>query len=239
MVHRISWRVADAAALDFWELRLASAGVGAERGDGSLRLRDPDGLQLELVCTPQASDGPLCAHAGDIPSEHALLGFAGARAYSAAGPASDALLAEALGFEREGDESWTLAGERRESSWAYDAAPAAAGAYGAGSVHHIAWASRDSEQEGWREAVLARGLRATPIIDRDYFRSVYFREPSGVLFEIATCGPGFAIDEDPEHLGESLRLPRQHEHLRAELERKLTPLSNPRATPAAAGGAGQ
>jgi glyoxalase family protein len=85
------------------------------------------------------------------------------------------------------------------------------------------------DHEAWREQVLAYGAHPTPVIDRFYFRSIYFREPSGVLFEIATIGPGFASDEDPAHLGEQLSLPPFLEHRRAELEPHLTPLPNPRA----------
>jgi glyoxalase family protein len=84
------------------------------------------------------------------------------------------------------------------------------------------------DHEGWRERVIAAGGRPTPVIDRFYFRSIYFREPSGVLFEIATLGPGFAVDEDAERLGERLSLPPAFEHLREEVERRLTPLPNPR-----------
>jgi len=96
-------------------------------------------------------------------------------------------------------------------------------------VHHIAWASRDEDDLGWQARVHDARLHVTEVRDRDYFRSIYFREPRGVLFEIATLSPGFAVDEDPEHLGEALRLPTQHEHLRPQLERVLTPLVNPRA----------
>jgi glyoxalase family protein len=85
------------------------------------------------------------------------------------------------------------------------------------------------EQEAWRTRVEEAGGRPTPIIDRFWFRSIYFREPSGVLFEIATLGPGFATDEDPAHLGEELILPPAFEHLRAEVEPILTPLPNPRS----------
>ena len=100
---------------------------------------------------------------------------------------------------------------------------------GAGTVHHIAWASRMEEQEEWLRAVQEAGRRPSPIIDRFWFRSIYFREPSGVLFEIATLGPGFALDEDPAHLGEELILPPAFEHLRSQVERVLTPIENPRA----------
>jgi glyoxalase family protein len=82
----------------------------------------------------------------------------------------------------------------------------------------------------WQERVAQAGMQVTPVIDRDYFYAIYFRQPHGILFEIATTSPGFAVDEDPEHLGEELRLPAQHEHLRPALERYLTPLTNPRET---------
>src|SRR4029077_2831221 len=108
--------------------------------------------------------------------------------------------------------------------------PTAVGLQGAGTVHHIAWCDRDQDHEAWREYLERLGARPTTIIDRQYFFSIYFREPRGVLFEIATPSPGFAVDEDPDHLGEGLRLPKQHEHLRAQLERTRHPVSNPRAT---------
>ena len=102
---------------------------------------------------------------------------------------------------------------------------------GAGSVHHVAWASSLDEHEEWRERALgAGGAQPTPVIDRFYFRSIYFREPSGVLFEIATLGPGFTVDEPLEHLGEKLSLPPDFEHLRAEVEPNLRPVVNPRSS---------
>jgi glyoxalase family protein len=99
----------------------------------------------------------------------------------------------------------------------------------AGTVHHVAWsAADDAELEAFRARVRHAGAHPTTIIDRQYFHSVYFREPSGVLFELASRDIGFAIDEPPEHLGEALRLPPQYEALRARLEERLTPLVNPR-----------
>jgi glyoxalase family protein len=95
-------------------------------------------------------------------------------------------------------------------------------------VHHIAWASPDADHLAWQERIRAAGGAVTEVRDRDYFKSIYFLEPRGVLFEIATLSPGFAVDEDPERLGEELRLPKQHEHLRARLERTLQPVVNPR-----------
>ncbi len=100
---------------------------------------------------------------------------------------------------------------------------------GAGTVHHVAWASSVEEHEAWRDRVAQAGMRPTPVIDRFYFRSVYFREPSGVLFEIATLGPGFTIDEPLESLGEKLSLPPFIEHMRDEIEAKVRPIVDPRA----------
>jgi len=118
-------------------------------------------------------------------------------------------------------------GHSRHSTYAYDLPPTGRGMQGAGTVHHIAWASAPDDHEAWRERVAAAGTAVTPIIDRTYFRSIYFREPSGVLFEIATIGPGFTVDEPLESLGEALRLPPQHEHLRPRLERQLTTITIP------------
>jgi glyoxalase family protein len=117
----------------------------------------------------------------------------------------------------------------RHGSYVYDPPPAERGIPGAGTVHHIAWSVPLDEHASWVETAMRAGGRPTPVIDRFWFHSIYFREPSGVLFEIASLGPGFAIDEDPEHLGEKLILPPAFEHLRAEIEPKLTPLPNPRA----------
>ena len=135
--------------------------------------------------------------------------------------------AERLGVERDGDRFETR-GDSRGGWIEYGPAPAERGIPGAGTVHHVAWASTMEDEEAWQKRVAEAGGRPTPIIDRFWFLSIYFREPSGVLFEIATLGPGFAADEDPEHLGETLVLPPAFEHLRAQVEPILTPLPNPR-----------
>ena len=96
-------------------------------------------------------------------------------------------------------------------------------------MHHIAWNSASDDHEIWRERAIQHGARPTPVIDRFWFRSIYFREPSGVLFELATPEPGFGVDEDPEHLGEKLILPPFLEDRREEIEKVLTPITNPRA----------
>jgi glyoxalase family protein len=179
-----------------------------------------------------ADDGnpPLRAQHPEVPAEHAILGVEGARAYvTREGEADRELLIGALGFTEAADGEYRLVGETRHFHWGYDVS-VECGIQGAGTVHHIAWHSRDEDHVPWRQRVAEAGMQVTPVIDRDYFRSIYFRQPHGILFAIATTSPGFAVDEDPAHLGEELRLPKQHEHLRPLLERQVAPLSNPQRT---------
>jgi glyoxalase family protein len=157
-----------------------------------------------------------------------LLGFDGVRVYGSDRIQEHRLLTEVMGFKMTGPGAYVLQGGGRGARYGYDEPPPAVGLQGAGTVHHIAWCDRDDEHALWRERLINAGARPTPIIDRQYFLSIYFREPRGVLFELATPSPGFAIDEDPEHLGEELRLPPQYEQLRDRLEVSLTPLVNPR-----------
>jgi glyoxalase family protein len=226
MVHRIVWRVASTDALDFWAERLGANGVESTREGESLRFADPEGLEHELAVV-EVPDPPLIADHPEVPAELALQGFHAVRAYSAAPEASSALL-EALEFELAG-EAWEARGAERGGLYAFDPPPAERGLQGAGSVHHVAWASLPEEHMGWREKAVSAGAQPTPEIDRFYFKSIYFREPSGVLFEIATMGPGFTVDEPLEHLGEKLSLPPDYEHLRAEVEPNLRPVRNPRS----------
>ncbi len=125
------------------------------------------------------------------------------------------------------------AGVRRGGIYAYDPPPTERGLRGAGTVHHVAWAAPPEDEDAWQRRVTEAGAQPTPVIDRHYFRSVYFREPSGVLFEIASIGPGFTVDEPLEHLGEKLSLTPQFERLRDEIEPTLTPLRSPRESWAA------
>jgi glyoxalase family protein len=227
MIHRIVWRVSSLRALEFWRERLVAHGASAELSDDSLLFADPEGLAHELVHTA-AEDEPLIADAPEIPSEYALQGFEGVRAYSNAPVRSQRLLGEAMGFARGEGEHWDVRGERRSGFYAYDPAPPEINrTQGAGTVHHVAFAAAMEDLEAWRTRVAEAGARPTPVIDRFYFKSVYFLEPSGVLFEIATIGPGFAVDEDERHLGESLSLPPPLESLRERLEGTLTPLRYP------------
>jgi glyoxalase family protein len=227
MVHTIVYRIASEDALDFWTERLRAEGIAVARDAGRLTFEDPEGMRFELAVV-ETDDEPLVAEHPDIPHELALQGFEGVRAYSAAPERSRPLLEETLRFEPKPDATWEARGERRGGWIAYDAPPEERGVGGAGTVHHVAWATTLEEQEAWQRRVAEAGYQPTPVIERFYFKSVYFREPSGVLFELATLGPGFATDEEPEHLGERLSLPPAFEHLREQIEPRLTPLPNPR-----------
>ena len=223
MVTRIDWSVPDSDALDWWERWLAGR-AAVERGPDHLDVWDHEGLQLRLVPVEGCVAEP---HAGapHVPAEVALRRMLGVRA-EAADPAASAAALTALGFEHDAGLWWT---EEGAVGGAYhlvasDGEPAVGGA---GTVHHVAWASTDDAHTSWIGRATEAGLHSTPVVDRDYFRSIYFREPSGVLFEIATDGPGFAVDEPVERLGGGLRLPRQHEHLRPLLEQRLAPIPDP------------
>jgi glyoxalase family protein len=228
MVHATVFRVGSEASLDYWADRLAGQDIATVRDGKSLRFEDPEGLGLELTVT-DAPDEPLTAEHPEIPEEHRLQGFEGVRAYSSGPESSKQLLEEGLGFEAGGDDTWTVVGDSRRGWITYDAPPAERGLSGAGTVHHVAWASTMEDHEAWRERVKQVGMHPTPVIDRFWFLSVYFREPSGVLFEIATLGPGFTADEPLETLGEALTLPPKFERFRDQLEQSLTPLPDVRA----------
>ena len=218
MVHLVSFRVASAESLRWWQAR-----VGGSLDGDTLRFEDPEGLALEFV-VDDSGDPPLVAETPEIPEEHRLRGFAGVRAYASAPEASEGLL-RGLEFE----EGWVARGEQRSGFYRYDPPPGRPGLQAAGTVHHVAWASHLDEHEAWRDRVIDSGGTPTPVVDRFYFRSIYFREPSGVLFEIATIGPGFTVDEPLATLGKRLSLPPDYERYRAEVEPQLTPLPNPRA----------
>src|SRR5260370_9251818 len=160
MIHRIVLRVGSEQALDFWEQRL---GTG-RRSQGSLELSDPEGLGLE-VRVVETPDAPLTASNHEIPIEHAILGFEEVRAYTSSPDASRALLEDALGFARAGDLSWVARGDSRGGGYVYDPAPAERGVPGAGTGHHVAWASQDDEQVAWRDPVIAAGAHPTPATD--------------------------------------------------------------------------
>jgi glyoxalase family protein len=221
MVHRILWRVASTAALDFWAARLGDEGVQIERLAEQLLFADPEGLKHELA-VDSSGDAPLVARHPEIEPALALQGFAGVRAYSHQ-PERSGQLFDALGFTAI-DSGWEVRGQSRGGVYLYDSPPEARGLQGAGTVHHVAFTSGLEEHLEWRSRILAGGGHPTGVIDRFYFHSIYFREPEGVLMEIATTGPGFATDEPDSSLGERLSLPPVFEPARERIEAVLTVL---------------
>ena len=224
MIHTVRWRVGSEDALDFWAERLGEASpspattgarVRGSRGSPPRARRRRDGRR------------PLIAKHPEIPPELALQGFDGVRAYASDPERSRSLLEEALGFVPAGDGTWEARGETRGGLYSYDAAARERGLPGAGTVHHVAWASTMEEHEGWRERVAAAGARRL----RSSTASGSARSTSASRAASSSrsrrSGPGFAVDEDPEHLGESLVLPPAFEHLREQIEPVLTPLPDP------------
>lgn len=241
MVHRILWRLPSAESLAWWQQRLAAAGTGSEMvesdarlevtgidtGQRSLRFADPEGLEHEFLVYA-GSESPLVPLHSEVPPEHAITGFHGVNAYSGAPEGTEALLSSVLGFQDLGNGAWKTSGESRSGFYLLDPAPGQRQVPGAGTVHHIAWATRPEDQDWWQSHVSGAGLYATPVIDRFYFRAVYFREPGGVLFELATMGPGFTTDEPAETLGEALSLPPDFEAVRNQVEPHLKTLPDVR-----------
>lgn len=219
-------------ATDFWKARFKDQRVLCEQvpvrfGDDVLRVADPDGLIIELITSGDAAPVDL-DYDSPVPNEHAIRGFHAPTLEMRRRAKSEPLL-KLLGFEpvqeKDGRHRLALAGF---SSARIDIVEEPDGNFGnnaAGTVHHIAFRCADEpEQLHWRNVVADLGLHVTPVIDRQYFHSIYFREPNGILFEIATDGPGFTADEPIAHLGESLKLPPQYEAHRAEIERVLPPI---------------
>ena len=237
MICRIVHRVSSVAALDFWSGRLTGEGVEVAREPGWLRFADPEGMGHELAVT-QTSDEPLTARSTEVPAEFALQGFEAVHALVADPARSETLLRETLDFSPQltDEHDWQARGEHRGGRIVFEQSDER-GIPGAGTVHHIAWSVERAEQEQWRQRLIEGGLHPTPIIDRFYFESVYFREPGGILYELATRdGAGFAADESPETLGEKLSLPPRLQPMRQQIEPHLTPLpdtSQWRAAPTA------
>jgi len=237
MVHTIVSRVGSDAALGFWGDRLATEGVAVERTERSVRFADPEGLRHELV-VPTSADPPLIAEHHEIPAEHALQGFEGVRAYSAHPEGSGVMLERLMRATPPdvrdawigGEQAWELRTERRGGWIAVDPAPAEPGRQSAGTVHHIAWGTVDADLPRWIDAVAEAGIPSSGYIDRHYFHSLYFREPGGILYELATEEPGFLVDGlDRDQLGTKIILPPFLEDQRAAAEARLTPLPDPRA----------
>ena len=240
--HGLSSEVALAippGSLDFWTDRLQQA--GAELGAVELRfgaltlpLRDPHGLHVALVESAEARKRPFAPWDGSpIPVEKQIRGLESARMVERDLVRTTSFLRDAMGFTHLGTENgWHRYGVGDGKSGAYvdlyELPTGGRGAWGRGSIHHLAWrVDGEAHQLEVRSRVLAGGARPTPVIDRFWFKSVYFPEPGGVLFELATDGPGFAVDEDPAHLGESLVLPPWLEPERAAIEAALPQLTLP------------
>ncbi len=224
-------------SLDFWAQRLFSGGIQHQGprtrlGEQTLSLHDPDGMSIELVAHPGAGTRPGWA-GGSVPVEHAIRGLHSVTVWEEGYEHTAQHLTETLGFR-------LLVQE--QNLFRYEVGAGGPGAFitvrcapgslrgmiAGGSIHHVAWRTQDeAQQQLWREALSARSVDVTPILDRQYFHSIYFREPGGVLFEIATDPPGFTIDEPVEHLGSQLKLPPWLEPARAEIEQVLPPLHLP------------
>jgi predicted esterase/catechol 2,3-dioxygenase-like lactoylglutathione lyase family enzyme len=230
-------------ALGFWFERLIGHGIrfdgprkrGATHGDTEqvLAFRDPDGLMLEIVAHPKADARPGWDGAPGISQEHALRGFHTVTLWEESGDDTERLLVDTLGFRpwREEEETRRYTTGEGEPGSLVDVRTIGGfpnAVSGAGTVHHVALSvADDAAQLEVRQRVLEAGFEPTPVIDRNYFHSVYFREPGGVLFELATKPPGFTVDEPVEHLGERLMLPPQYELYRAQLEAALPPIHLP------------
>jgi len=225
-------------SLPYWRERLQKRSTACEHarsdfGEEVLLLRDPDDLQIELVSTPHATTDRLWGR-GLVPPEHAIRGFHHVTLSENGYERTASLLTETLGFtqiEKYGNR-FRYAVANGSPSTIVDLVCAPEGRPGrvaVGTVHHVAWRTASSaEQVQWRETLSKRDYDVTPIIDRRYFHSIYFREPGGVLFEIATDPPGFATDETVERLGTSLKLPPWLEAARPELEQLLPAVELPK-----------
>ena len=226
---------APAGALDFWQARLAANGFVGERrtrfGEEVLALVDPDGIPLELVAVVEDTRA---AWAGsDVPADFALRGLHTAQLTVRVAAATERLSTETMGYRlvrREGGRARFEVGPGGPGRFidviADPLAPVGIG--GAGTIHHIAWGvPDDAAQLVMQERLRRAGQVVSDVRDRDYFHSIYHREPSGILFEVATAMPGFAVDESPANLGTELRVPRQFARFRAEIERRLPPLAQP------------
>ena len=228
MVHRIVWRIGSDDALAFWADRLHNHGSEVHRGDGTVRFADFEGLEHELV-VDSTNDEPLTAEHPEIPAEFALRGFEGVRAYSYHPDGTAAVLESLMAAGRRDHGRWEVRGGKRGGWLALDEPPAERGRQSAGTVHHVAWGTTDAEQGQWLERLNAARVPNSGVIDRHYFHSIYFREPGGVLFELATEEPGFTVDGPVEELGERIILPPWLESQRGQVEARLTPLPDPRA----------
>lgn len=220
-------------SIDFWVEHLAAGGIDFDGpydrfGQKAIGFRDPDLMQLELVFDERVNGIPGW-EGSTLPTEHGIRGFRGTTMRLLVHEATAEILEEIFGFRLK---------DERENMWHYTTDAVIGGsviiekampnpsANGRGIIHHVAFRAADDEElEKMRKQVMEKGLSPTPIIDRYWFHSVYFRSPGGVLFEIATDGPGYDVDEDPAHLGEKLILPPWLEPQRETIEKRLPAIS--------------
>lgn len=226
MFHSVIWRVPGTASLDFWDTRLHDHQVAVERSDERLLVHDPEGLVHVLVAGGELPDDRPAEAAG-VPQEHALREIIGVDAISLAPERSRTALVEGLGMADLGGVIACGSGDHVGRVRLHPEATSP-GMSGGGTIHHVAFASPDADHRTWQTRLDERRLGPTQIVDRIYFRSIYLREPGGLLVEVASMGPGMAVDEDPQALGESLALPTWLEPHRPAIEDRLTPLDNPR-----------
>lgn len=224
-------------SLDWWRQRFERYGVVQEDphrrlDEEVLTFFDPDGLKLELVADEDAEDHPSWSE-GPVAAERAVRGFHGVTLMERSLEPTAGLLTEGMGLRRVAEEGGRVRFASRAEglgTWV-DVLPtpdAPDGRDAAGTVHHVAFrVSDDEDQRAWREELESRGLELTPVLDRQYFHSVYFREPGGVLFELATDPPGFTLDEPVAKLGTGLRLPSWLEPHRERIEQVLPDLEDP------------
>lgn len=214
----------------FWETRFQKFGIAyhlsVRFGETYLKFTDPDGIQIELI---ERNEGPINNWSfGDSQSENAIRGFGGAILYSAQPHKTAEVLEQVLGLESIGqDEEFIRFQSEGELGNIIDIklSPSVRGLMGAGTVHHIAWRAKDDlDHQKWRALLLEKGFYPTEIKDRHYFKALYFHEEGGILFEIATDPPGFAIDEQANELGSKLMLPSWLESKRIKLEKTLPPV---------------
>ncbi|HEY0293680.1 MAG TPA: ring-cleaving dioxygenase, partial [Hansschlegelia sp.] len=225
-----------AVSLGFWTHRFVAEGVRHEApetrfGETVIPFRDPDGMRLALVAVPGA-EAEAGWSGGDVPSEHAIRGFHGVTLMLDKAEPTAAILTDVLGFAETAREGSIIRLKAGDTPIGGVVDLRAVGGFlpgrpGGGSVHHVAFRASDdaAQAEMVRKLSQNHGVRATEQKDRDYFRSVYFREPGGVLFEIATDSPGFAVDEAPESLGQTLKLPKFLEPHRERIEATLPDIS--------------
>ena len=223
-----------AGSLGYWTERLESKRidaklVGRRLEEEVLSLRDPDGLRLELVAHDDASTLPAWTD-GPVQAEAAIRGFHGVTLMLEGYQATASLLSDAMGFRLTGEEGnrFRFAVDGAGPGLLVDllcSPDSAPGSWAAGTVHHVAFRARSTEDQlAWREILVSAGMNVTPVLDRNYFKSIYFREPGGVLFEIATDPPGFTADESVEELGTHLKLPPWLEQHRGKIEMALPEL---------------